>query len=221
VSEQAAPEELVDAPGFEWLSGIPEVGLYLVMAGAAALKAFVPPLPADTVVFVSAILVGQGTGSVAIALVLTSLGGVGGALLAYALFRRYGRWLVRLPGLRRLVRPGLIRKMQRYHGRAGSFALFATRFIPGLRHVVPVFAGLVALPAKAVILPIAMATAIWYGTIVAFGGFTGHQLARGLAAEEPSWVALALGLLGVVGLFVTAMIARRVIRNRLAGEPDD
>jgi len=221
VSEQTAAEELVDAPGLEWLSGIPEVGLYLVMAGAAALKAFVPPLPADTVVFVSAVLVGQGTGTVWIALVLTSLSGAGGALLAYALFRRYGSWLVRLPGLRRLVRPGLLRKMQRYHGRAGSFALFATRFIPGLRHVVPVFAGLVALPPRAVLLPIALATAIWYGTIVAFGGFTGHQLARGLAAEEPSWIALALGLLGVIGLFVTAMISRRIIRGRLASETDD
>jgi membrane protein DedA with SNARE-associated domain len=61
--------------------------------------------------------------------------------------------------------------LSQLYGRYGALALFASRFIPGIRALVPPFAGALRVPPARAALAIASASAIWYGT-VSYLGFT-------------------------------------------------
>src|SRR5688572_33441578 len=83
--------------------------------------------------------------------------------------RRYGaqfahQWMSRFGGVANEAR------LQSMYARRGILALFLSRFIPGLRALVPPFAGALRVPPLRATLAIAVASAIWYGivTVIAY-----------------------------------------------------
>ena len=67
-------------------------------------------------------------------------------------------------------------RMTRFYERWGTWAIFWTRFLPGLRAVVPIFAGITQQRFGPVAVPLAAASAIWYGTLIWLGALTGYNL---------------------------------------------
>ena len=155
---------------FLWLNSLPIGTLYVALGAVAAIENVFPPVPADTVVALGSFLAARGRGSVVAAFLATWTGNVGSAMVMYALGRRYGA--ARLE--RRLLgnkAPSAEHRLGQLYGRYGVVALFASRFIPGIRALVPPFAGALRVPALRAGLAIASASAIWYGT-VSYLGFT-------------------------------------------------
>ena len=153
-----------------WLASVPISTLYAVLAVAAALENIFPPVPADTVVALGSFLAARGRGNVLAAFLATWLGNVTSAMIMYGIGRRYGaeRLERRLLGDRG---PQAEQRLQSLYGRYGVIALFMSRFIPGVRAIVPPFAGALRVPRVRTALAIASASAIWYGT-VSYLGFT-------------------------------------------------
>jgi membrane protein DedA with SNARE-associated domain len=154
----------------DWLVSLPVVALYFALAAVAAAENFFPPLPADTVVALGSFLAAQGQGSAIMAFLATWVGNVSGAMVMYVLGRKYGAERLE----RRLIGdkgPGAQAKLQTLYGRYGVLALFASRFIPGVRAVVPPFAGALRVPPVSATIAIAGASAVWYG-VVSYLGFT-------------------------------------------------
>ncbi len=83
-----------------------------------------------------------------------------------------------------------------FYERWGVWAIFLTRFLPGLRAVVPVFAGVTQQTVPRVVLPILVASAIWHGALVIMGGFAGRNLDRIL--ELLAGINLTLVIIAVV-----------------------
>ncbi len=54
--------------------------------------------------------------------------------------------------------------------------MFVSRFLPAFRAMVPVFAGVTKLPFGRVVLPVALASGIWYGALVVVGRFAGQNI---------------------------------------------
>lgn len=153
----------------DWLSGLPAGALYAALALVSAAENVFPPLPADTVVAFGAFLAARGQATLVGAFLATWLGNVGGALLVYMLGRRYGaeyahRWMARFGGAASESR------LQAMYERRGMLALFISRFIPGLRALVPPFAGALRISPLHATLAIAIASGIWYGivTVIAY-----------------------------------------------------
>jgi membrane protein DedA with SNARE-associated domain len=48
-----------------------------------------------------------------------------------------------------------------------------SRFLPAFRALVPVFAGVTRVPLRRVLLPLALASALWYGALVYLGAMAG------------------------------------------------
>ncbi len=198
-------------PFLDWVGALPLTALYLILAATAAAENVFPPLPADSVVAFGSFLAARGHGSAWVSFLSVWVGNVAGAMIIYALGRRYGadRLERRLLGKRA---EQLEDRLSDYYGRFGLAALFLGRFIPGVRALVPPFAGALRVPAFTAALLIGSASAIWYGT-VSYVGFTlgadWPALVRALSRDGGTAAAVAAVL--VLGL-VTAVLLRR--RNR-------
>jgi len=147
----------------------------------------------------------------------------------YGLGHRLGRPFFRTRLGRRLLSRRQLHRLRRFYDLWGMPAIFLSRFLPGLRAVVPVFAGITHQRFLPVLLPIATASAIWYGTLVWLGTVAGRNLDRIVAL-----VGDANRLLLLLSLFVTTALAVWWIRTRrkpgkpsshanmrLRGDPDE
>src|SRR3954468_4445313 len=148
----------------DWLSHIPLAALYLLMSLFAAVENVFPPVPADTVVALGSWLAARGQGSAFWAFLATWIGNVAGAFAMYLVGRRHGAgWMRRkFPALADVKGEQRLRDL---HRRYGAAALVLSRFIPGVRALVPPFAGALHLSPLSTMLAIASASGIWYGLV--------------------------------------------------------
>lgn len=176
-----------------WLSALPTWQLYASLAIVAAAENVFPPLPADTVVGVGSFLAARGTGSWLVAATSIWAGNLLGALGMYFVGRRYGSaaLMKRIGGAEAEVR---VAKM---YASYGVWALFVSRFLPGVRAIVPPFAGALKVPLRQVLPVMAVASAIWYGAIAWLGFQFGENLERlqaliGSATQASGLAAIAI-----------------------------
>lgn len=193
---------------FAWLTSLPPAALYAALALTAAAENFFPPLPADTVVGFGSFLAAQGEAPVLGAFLATWGGNVGGALAVYALGRRYGKeWLEKR--LSRFGGPGREKRLEELYAKWGLGAIFLSRFLPGVRAVVPPFAGAFGVRPLPFALSIGTASAIWYGliTVIAYRvGSDWEELTRRVG-DLAAWAGIIAGAIVMVG--VTIWIVRR------------
>jgi membrane protein DedA with SNARE-associated domain/uncharacterized tellurite resistance protein B-like protein len=184
--------------------------VYVALGALAIVENVVPPVPADAAVLLGAFLSHRGVTDPLAVFIVVWVCNVGGALAVYLVARRYGRRLFASPRGRRLVAPEAVAVIEREYLRFGIGGIFLARFLPGIRAVVPPFAGIVDLSFSRAAVPIALASAVWYGGVTILGSVLGAQWER-IAAILAS-VNQALGLLALV--VVAAWGARIYLRAR-------
>jgi len=163
-----------------------------------------PPIPADTFVLVGAFLAERGSANIWAVFVVTWLSNVASALAVYALARRYGNDFFSTSTGRRLLRPRQMDRIARFYGRWGTPAILVSRFLPAFRSIVPVFAGIVRLQPLRVAVPLAAASALWYGALVVAGRFAERNfgaIVRVFNSTSTVLLALAIVLLAAVGIW--------------------
>jgi len=175
-----------------WLSHAPLALLYLIMAAFAAVENVFPPIPADTVVALGSWLAARGQGSPLWAFLSVWIGNIAGAAAMYFVGRRHGTaWIERrFPKIADEKSENRFRELHRKYGAA---SLFLSRFIPGVRALVPPFAGALRLPAVPTLVSIALASGIWYGLVsyLAFrAGAADWDALNGRIASVGRWIAV-------------------------------
>ena len=178
--------------------------IYVLLGGGAAIENIIPPIPADTFVLLGGFLAARGHASEGVVFLVTWTSNVLSALAVYAAGYRYGSSFFRTRLGRYVLDPDQLQTLRRFYRRWGTKAIFYTRFLPGLRAVVPVFAGVSHQKPLLVAFPIITASAIWYGVIVWAGAFAGHNLERVLALQSRvnlTLAAIAILLVGPVALW--------------------
>lgn len=177
----------------ELLGVLPAELLYLILGGGAFLENIVPPIPADSFVVVGGLLADRGSVDPWIAFSLILVLNAAGALAVWWAGYHYGRAFFRGPVGRRLLRPRQLRRIQGFYARWGVWAIFAARFLPGLRAVVPAFAGVSHLGFWRVAPPVVVASTLWYGTLF----MAGRVAAQNLTAVEEALRGVNGVLLGI------------------------
>ncbi len=184
-----------------WLSSAPHAAIYAVLGFAAALENVVPPVPADVVVVFGGVLAGRGGANPWLVFLAVWLFNVAGALFVYAIGRRYGAAFFAGRWGRMLLRPHQLEELDGFYHRFGTGIIFVSRFLPMLRAVVPVFAGVSRLGVVRTALPIAAASALWYGGLVYLGTAAGRNWHEVMATLDHLgrwfWLAALLLLGGV------------------------
>ena len=190
---------------FAWFTSLPPLALYLALAATAALENIFPPLPADTIVAFGSFLAARGEASPVGAFLATWIGNIVGAMAMYAAGRRLGaeglrsrfRWLRGEKGAARL---------RQFYDRNGMLGLFVSRFLPGVRALVPPFAGALRIPPLRAAVVMGLASGIWYAAISVFAYRIGNnwedlQAKIGAFSRTAAIAASALAILaGVVWL---------------------
>jgi len=144
------------------------------MAVLAAVENIFPPIPADVLVAFGGFLAARSDASPWPAFLAVWIGNVSGAMLMYFAGRRMGRaWITR----RLHLAPGSPNeeRLTRWHARYGAAALFASRFVPGLRAVVPPLAGALRFRIGPLFVAISLASGLWYGLITWLAFSTGNN----------------------------------------------
>lgn len=137
-----------------------------------------PPVPSDAAVALGAFLSSRGVTTPFGVFAVTWISNLAGAAAVYLVARRYGRRLFATGVGRRLLAPRSLAVIEREYLRFGVAGIFISRFLPGIRAVVPPFAGLVGLSATRTLVPMGIASAIWYGGITMLGTVIGTEWER-------------------------------------------
>jgi len=184
--------------------------LYTLLGAGSALENIIPPIPADTFVLLGAFLAAGGRADAWTVFLVTWLSNTLTALLVYWTGYRFGRPFFQVGMGRYLLNPGQLRTLGNFYSRWGLPAIFFARFLPGLRAMVPVFAGVTHQRFLVVAFPVLVASGIWYGALVWVGATAGRNLPAILG-----WVGganralLALALLALLGVGIWWIRTRR------------
>jgi membrane protein DedA with SNARE-associated domain len=186
-----------------WFEGLPNVLVYALLGAGSAVENVVPAVPADTFVVLGGFLSAVGDLQARWVFVATWACNVASALVMYRVGLTHGRDFFTGGRGRRLINAHQMERMVVFYGRFGAPAIFLTRFLPGLRAVVPVFAGVTRQGFWPVALPLTVASGIWYGALVWAGTFAGHNLDRvfALLGAVDNWL-LGAALLVGTAIFV-------------------
>ena len=177
--------------------GLPPLLIYLVLGAGSALENIVPPIPADTFVLLGGFLSAFGELDAPLVFLVTWGTNVLSALAVYWIGLTHGPSFFQHGWGRHLLNHHQMERMRLFHEEWGVVAIFLTRFLPGLRAMVPASAGVSRLGWWRVASPVAMASAIWYGALVWLGSTAGSHL-----DEIKEWVDQANLVLIVIALLV-------------------
>lgn len=185
-----------------WLQSLPPFLVYLVVGTIAALENIFPPVPADVVALFGGFLSGRGQGNPWVMFVVVWLSNVATALLMYWLGRTKGPAFFQGRLGRKLLQPRQMEKLSRFYERRGVIVIFVSRFLPMFRAIVPIFAGTSKVGFWSAALPMAAASALWYGLVVYLGATAGEnwEQIRGAVESSGKWLALAAGVVAA-GVF--------------------
>ncbi len=196
-----------------WLGDLPLGSLYVAIAALSAFENFFPPFPSDAVIAFGSFLADRAHGSPFTVFLLAWFGNVAGAAVTYTLGRRFGA-KVFLRRIERYAGPDAEARIKRLHKKYGFTGLFVSRFLPGVRAIVPPFAGAMRLPAFRVMLSIASASAVWFAliTFLAFRAGDNWDLVQRYLVRSGK-VAGAIAI-GIVVLGVGIWLGKRRSRDR-------
>jgi membrane protein DedA with SNARE-associated domain len=160
----------------DWILDFIDRGGYLAVALLMLLENVFPPIPSEVVMPVAGIVAGRGDLSIALVIVVGTVGAVSGQLLWYwlgwrvgeeglkRLARRHGRWLT--------VSPRDIEKADDWFDKHGGKAVMFGRLIPGVRTLISLPAGLSGMSLQRFLIYSTIGSGLWTAAL----GMAGYAL---------------------------------------------
>ena len=142
------------------------LAIFVTMAGESAGL----PISSEIVVPLGGYFAQQGKLSFVLVVAASSLGNLGGSVVAYLLVRRYGERFILGPGKRLGLSRGHMRLANRFFNKYGLWAVFVGRLLPIIRTYISFPAGL----ADIKLLPFCVATilgAVPWNLALAYAGY--------------------------------------------------
>ncbi|MGN6607531.1 MAG: DedA family protein [Jatrophihabitans sp.] len=172
-------------------------------------------LPGDTILLAAGISVSIGTLKTPIWawLIVCPLAAIVGNLVGYAIGRRAGPVVFDRPDSR-LFKPEYVTRSQAFFDRFGWPTVFVARFVPVVRTVAPVMAGVARMPVPRFTLASVLGGIVWTDGILLIGYALGHNR---FVREHESWVDYFVVIVVVIGLIpalVHLVQSRRGSRRR-------
>ncbi|MCA9564214.1 MAG: DedA family protein [Myxococcales bacterium] len=187
---------------------LPRPLVWAILGLAAGIEYVFPPFPGDVVTLVGSVIVGSEGLNIFPVFVFITAGGLAGAWLDF----EFGRW-VASPGDNWLKawfrRPRVKRNVDRVRKgfeKHGDLYLVVNRFLPGIRALFFVAAGMVGFSRRRTLLAALIGTLLWNGLILAAGLSIGANLDELVAFVDRyttlAWIGLAVIAAAILGRFL-------------------
>ena len=148
---------------------------YLGIFAALGLGILGLPIPDETLLALAGFLVFNGTLSYPNAIMAAFAGTISGISIGYLLGRGFGHpFLVKYSANLR-INPEHLHKAEEWYGKYGKFALFIGYFVPGVRHLTAIFAGIAVMPYKTFAMHAFAGGLLWTVTFVTMGYYLGEK----------------------------------------------
>lgn len=174
------------------------------------LESTLVPIPSELVMPFAGYLAHTGEFSLPVILVINSVAALVGSGLCYWIGKAGGKPLLMRYGKFIGVRKKDIEKTESYFARHGKATILISRFLPVIRHIISIPAGIARMPLPAFFLQTFIGATIWGTVLILIGYELGEQGIR--FAEKLKHVDLLVGL-GIVALLL-ALGIRFVLRRR-------
>jgi membrane protein DedA with SNARE-associated domain len=188
-----------------WIAELIAQGGYWSIGFLMALENIFPPIPSELIMGLGGVGVGEGKFHPAALVLVGTIGSLIGNYFWFMIgrhwneddlrgfVRRHGRWLT--------LDVATVNRIDRIFDERGQWVVFFARFIPNIRTMISVPAGLFGMSHKRFILATSAGAAVWNSALV----FAGYQLQQNVDHIEDY---LAPVSLGVIGLIVVAYVWR-------------
>ncbi len=178
------------------------VALFFLMAAESSLL----PVPSELVMIPAGYLVAQGRLDLGWVVLASSMGSLAGSLGSYALAFWLGRPLLLRFGKYCLVTPDHLAQAEQFVARHGEVSVFTGRFIPGVRHLISLPAGLARMRLASFVLYTGVGATLWNSVLLLLGYLLREQ--QDWLKQHFSWV--VSGAL----LFAGGVVAVYILRQR-------
>ena len=143
---------------------------YLGAGFLMALESMIAPVPSEAVMPFVGFQVADGKWSLWAAILVTSLGSIIGSSISYLLGAYGGRPLVLKVGKYLLLNEDDLHITEKFfHKRAGTWTLFFSRFVPVVRHLVSIPAGMGEMPIVPFLIATAAGATMWNSFLLVCG----------------------------------------------------
>ena len=157
-----------------FISGQPQALIYVALFLGAFLENVIPPIPGDSIIVFGAYLAGRGVLNEVEVFLYMWIGSFLGCMLAYAVGYFKGRaffvaWSPRIFCAERFA------QAERWFDRYGGKLIVFNRFLPGVRCVIGISAGMSGVKPVRMAFCVALGTLIWNGILVYAGVLVGSN----------------------------------------------
>ncbi|HEY1406324.1 MAG TPA: DedA family protein [Spirochaetota bacterium] len=188
--------------------------LYLFLFGSAILENLFPPVPGDTVTVLGAFMVGSGNLRFDLVYLSTTLGSVIGFYILFLLARYLEQGIISR-GFFRWITKSNIERAKKTLGRYEYIAILANRFLPGIRSVISISAGLLQMKPLPVLALSTVSAAAWNFIWIMVGYSLGNnweQVRERIGIIAARYNIIAGSLLAVI--VITAIIIHLIRKRR-------
>lgn len=184
-----------------------------------ALESMIAPVPSELVMPFVGFLAAEGKFSIPTAIIVTSAGSVIGSLISYFLGLWGGRPLVIRAGRYLFLNHEHLEWTERWFDKHGSWTIFISRFIPVVRHLISIPAGLGRMNLGHFCLFTIAGATIWNSFLL----FCGYKLRQNWTlvekySHELDILVLSVAILAFGAWMVAKRLRKNVVPNGKAGD---
>jgi membrane protein DedA with SNARE-associated domain len=198
--------ESIAAFGTHVIGAIGYIGVFLLMTA----ESMVLPLPSEAVMPFAGFTIAAGTLSWAGVILSATAGSIVGSLIGYAIGKFGGRPFVARFGRYLLLDARDLESTDRFFQRRGSVTILVSRFIPIVRHIISIPAGMGEMP----LLPFIVFTTLGAGIWNSFLAWCGFLLKKNWATILRYSHLIDIAVIVILAGLIVWYVARHLLRRR-------
>lgn len=198
----------------DWVQHVVAAGGYPVVFLLIMLESTLVPIPSELVMPFAGFLAWKGEFSLPVILVINSVGAMVGSGICYWIGVVGGRPFLIKYGKYFLVRRHDIDRTEAFFAKHGKRTILIGRFLPVIRHVISVPAGIARMPLPGFFLQTFLGATIWGGVLILLGYYVGANWeVLSSTLKRVDHIIAAILVLALVALGIRFVVRRR--RERL------